>query len=338
METRVPEGGRTPEPQPHPDFTDDHRKRVLAIFEERGLFGPRETAPDASSAFAARVDEYPGTKPFAAPHRRLSPDKREALEQLINEMLADGRIQPSHLPYSAPIVMVRKSNGKWRFCVDYRGLNQGTIADAFPLPHINDVFARVQGAKVMSCIDLASGYHNLAMHPDHRHKTAFVSPEGLWEWTVLPLGVTNGPAQFSRFMTHVTHGLLRVMFYLDDLLVASTSVEQHMSDLVALADRLASHNLLVNRDKLQLGLQGAHVLGHTLSRIGCTSPLTSKPGFASSQIRPLVKNCSAYLVSALTSARGYPTLPRSPNHLRQPVPAKAPLNGQTRCAKPSTSL
>jgi hypothetical protein len=160
--------------------------------------------------------------------------------------------------------MVRKSNGKWRFCVDYRGLNQGTIADAFPLPHINDVLARVQGAKVMSCIDLASGYHNLAMHPDHRHKTAFVSPEGLWEWTVLPFGVTNGPAQFSRFMTHVTHGLPRVVFYLDDLLVASTSVEQHMSDLAALADRLASHNLLVNRDKLQLGLQGAHVLGHTL--------------------------------------------------------------------------
>jgi len=65
--------------------------------------------------------------------------------------------------------MVRKSNGKWRFCIDYRGLNQGTIADAFraPLPHINDVLARVQGAKVMSCIDFASGYHNLAMHPDH---------------------------------------------------------------------------------------------------------------------------------------------------------------------------
>ena len=178
---KAPEGTRTPEPQPHPHFTDDHRKRVLAIFEEQGLFGPRTTAPDPGSTFAARVDEYPGAKPFAAPHRRLSPDKREALEQLINEMLADGRIQPSRSPYSAPIVMVRKSNGKWRFCVDYRGLNQNTIADAFPLPHINDVLARVQGSKVMSCIDLASGYHNLAMHPDHRHgRLVGVDRTSLW--------------------------------------------------------------------------------------------------------------------------------------------------------------
>lgn len=260
----APPGTATPEPQPHPGFTDDHYRRMIAIFEERGLFGPRKTRPNPDSEYAARIQIHPDSTATRYPHRRLSPDKREALELLIEEMLEDGRIVPSASPYSAPIVMVRKANGKWRFCVDYRGVNQNTIADAFPLPHINDVLAKVQGATVVSCIDLADGYHNLAMHPGDRHKTAFVSPTGLYEWTVLPFGLTNAPAQFSRFMANVTKGLPHVVFYIDDLAVASTSIEEHMSDLVALADRLAEHGLIINRSKLQLGLDGAHILGHTL--------------------------------------------------------------------------
>jgi hypothetical protein len=239
---------------------------VVQGFENFGLFGPRTRAPDSASPFAARITEYPDTKPAARLYNRLSSDKRAELELQLAKMQQDGRIVPSTSPYSAPVVMVRKANGKWRFCVDYRGLNQNTIPDAFPLPHVDDVIAQLHGATILSCIDLSDGYHNLAMHPDDRHKTAFVSPTGLIEWTVLPFGVTNGPAQFSRFMANVTDGLPHVVFYLDDLFVASTSVDEHIDDLMALGGRLAANGLLVNRAKLQLGMEGGHILGHTLIR------------------------------------------------------------------------
>jgi len=205
-------------------------------------------------------------------------------------------------------------------------------SDAFPLPHVDDVIARLYGATILSCIDLSDGYHNLAMHPDDRHKTAFVPPTGLFEWTVLLLGVTNGPAQFSRFMANVTDGLPHVVFYLDDLFVASTSVDEHIDDLMALGGRLAADGLLVNRAKLQLGMEGGLILGHTLIRSRLYISPDKQARLASElQTLSIERMPSDCWNSATTSARGYPTSPtlRSPTRQRPQgaVPARGHRQG-----------
>jgi hypothetical protein len=106
------------------------------------------------------------------------------------------RILPSASPYGAPILFAKKKDGKLRMCIDYRALNKNTVADSYPLPRIDELLARLRGAKVFSKLDLRDGYHQVQMAPGDRSKTAFCTRYGQFEWTVMPFGLCNAPSTF----------------------------------------------------------------------------------------------------------------------------------------------
>ncbi|CAI5678540.1 unnamed protein product [Oreochromis niloticus] len=166
------------------------------------------------------------------PHR-LPLAKRQAAEELIKEMAANGVIEPSDSPWAAPVVMVRKKTGGWRPCVDYRRLNAVTRKDSYPLPRIDDALDYIAGSSWFSSLDLRSGYWQVELAAEARPKTAFTIGQGLWQFRVMPFGLCNAPATFERLMERVLKDIprARCVVYLDDLLTHAKDFEQAVANL-----------------------------------------------------------------------------------------------------------
>ncbi|MCO5566369.1 hypothetical protein L7F22_020046 [Adiantum nelumboides] len=146
------------------------------------------------------IDLIPGSVAPNKPPYRVSAAQQEKIMTQVNELLQKGHIQPSSSPFCSPVLLVQKKDGSWRMCIDYRALNKITVKNKFPIPHIDDVLDRLQGASFFSGIDLKSGYHQIRVNPADVPKTAFRTNFGLYEFLVMPLGLTNAPATFNRMM------------------------------------------------------------------------------------------------------------------------------------------
>ena len=144
-----------------------------------------------------------GSKPSYWPPYRLGPTEQDELEEQIRDLLAQGFICPSCSPFGAPILFVLKKDGRWRMCVDYRALNKQMVKDCYPLPRIDLLLDRLGQARVFSKLDLAQGYHQIAMANDSVEKTAFCTNLGQWEYFVMPFGLCNAPNTFQRLMNEV---------------------------------------------------------------------------------------------------------------------------------------
>ncbi len=144
-------------------------------------------------------------------------------------MIEEDVVSPSTSPWSSPVVLIKKKNGDLRFCIDYRRLNAVTQKDVYPLPRIDDVLGRLSGAKYFSSLDLESGFWQLPVAEEHREKTAFVNPDGLFQFNRLPFGLCGAPPTFQRLMDKVLDGLkwTHCLVYMDDILVFGNSFEQH---------------------------------------------------------------------------------------------------------------
>ena len=191
-------------------------------------------------------------------------------------MLDHGIIEPSSSEWSSPIVLVKKKDGSLRLCVDYRRLNAVSEADPYPMPRIDDLIDNLGGAKFISTLDLTRGYWQVPVSKECQPKTAFVTPFGLYQFTVMPFGLQGAPATFQRLMDRVIQGLGEYSAaYLDDLIVFSHSWTEHLSHLRSVFERLRAAGLTAKAKKCQLGMSQCVYLGHIVGN-GQVSPETSK--------------------------------------------------------------
>ncbi|KAI5626698.1 hypothetical protein C0J50_13742 [Silurus asotus] len=235
-----------------------------------------------SSVFAMEDDELGYTDkvqheihltddvPINQPYRRIPPNQYQEVREHITKLLKSGVIQESMSAYASPVVLVRKTDGSLRLCVDYRKLNAKTRRDAFPLPRIDESFDALRGAQFFSTVDLASGYHQIAVSDRDRAKTAFTTPFGLFEYRRMPFGVCNGPSTFQRLMQAVMSDLIFqvLIVYLDDILLFSQTFEEHLERLEVVLKRLLETGLKVKLTKCRFLQDSVRFLGHQVSAQG----------------------------------------------------------------------
>ena len=209
--------------------------------------------------------------PLRQPYRRQNPAVRREEMTQVQQMLSSSVIRPSNSPWASPVVMVRKKDGSLRFCVDFRQLNAATVKDAHPLPRIDDLLDALHGAKWFSTLDLKSGYWQVPIAEQDKEKTAFRTSSGqLYEFNQVPFGLCNAPATFSRLMDRVLAGLHweTCLFYLDDIIVFSSTWEEHLARLREVFERLRHAKLKLGAPKCTFAAKEVSYLGHRVTEEG----------------------------------------------------------------------
>ena len=202
---------------------------------------------------------------------RTSKMKADIIKEELTKLLNKGLIAPSQSPWSSPVVLMPKKNGKWRLCIDYRRLNELTIKDAYSIPFIEEILFSIGGkVEAISTLDLFSGYHQIPMKKEDVEKTSFTTMFGNYNFLVMPFGLTNAPATFQREMNRIFFPLIgKCMFvYIDDVVIFSPSVEQHLIDLEAVFKVILDNGLKINLEKCQFFKESVEVLGHLLTTNG----------------------------------------------------------------------
>ncbi|GJR44130.1 reverse transcriptase domain-containing protein [Tanacetum coccineum] len=217
-----------------------------------------------------RIDLVPGETPIAKSPYRLAPSEMQELSGQLQELQDKGFIRPSHSPWGAPVLFVKKKDGSLRMCIDYRELNKLTVKNRYPLPRIDDLFDQLQGSCYFSKIDLRSGYHQLRVHEDDIPKMAFRMRYGHFEFTVMPFGLTNAPAIFMDLMNRVCKLYLDkfVIVFIDDILIYSKTKEDHEVHLGLVLELLRKEKLYAKFSKCEFWLQEVHFLGHVVNQNG----------------------------------------------------------------------
>ena len=221
------------------------------------------------------IEVEPGAVPHREGARRMSPEKAERANQEVRSLLALGMIQPSLSPWASGIVMVKKKSGELRFCCDFRPLNEVTIKDAYPLPHIDESLARLGNAKIYTSIDLAWAFWQIPLRKADHHKTAFACELGLFEWRRMPFGLCNASATFQRAIARALQKIVNrkgsmVMAYIDDIVIATETVEDHMARLREIFECLREAGFKMRVAKCDFMKSEIKYLGRVVSAEGVT--------------------------------------------------------------------
>lgn len=212
----------------------------------------------------------PGT-PIKQRYRPRNPAMQAVINQEVEKMLKEDVIEPSNSGWSSPVVLVRKKDGTYRFCVDFRKLNTASDKDAYPLPYITATLDKLRGARYLSTLDLRSGYCQVPLAPSSRPATAFTVPgRGLLQFTVMPFGLHSTPATFQILLDDVLGPELEpnVLVYLDDIVVASRTLEEHLKHLAEVFRRLRAARLRLNPDKCHFCRLSLRYLWHIVDQHG----------------------------------------------------------------------
>ncbi|GJS11874.1 putative reverse transcriptase domain-containing protein [Tanacetum coccineum] len=214
-----------------------------------------------------RIELAPGAIPVAKSPYRLAPSEMEELSGQLKELQDKGFIRPSSSPWGAPVLFVKKKDGSFRMCINYRELNKLTIKNHYPLPRIEDLFDQLQGSQYFSKIDIRSGYHQLRVHENDIPKTAFRTRYGHFEFIIMPFGSTNAPVVFMDLMNRVCRPYLDkfVIVFIDDILIYSKTREEHEEHLGLVLELLKKERLYAKISKCEFWLREVQFLGHVIN-------------------------------------------------------------------------
>ncbi|BHF81360.1 hypothetical protein SprV_0702449000 [Sparganum proliferum] len=249
------------------DVETETLKRMLLGFHD--VFAWDEYTLGRTSCIRHAIET--GTaKPIWQPPRRIPAHLQKEVDTLLDSMLATGVIKPSRSPWASPVTLVPKKDGTIRFCIDYRRLNAVTTRDSFPLPRIECTLDALAGSRWFSTLDLKSGYWQVEVEPADRQKTAFILPQGLYEFETMPFGLCNAAATFQRLMQVVLSHLYprQCLIYLDDVIVFGKTITQHNDNLRAVLLALREAGLTLNPQKCQFLREKVNYLGHEVSPSG----------------------------------------------------------------------
>ena len=235
--------------------------------------------------------------PIAQPPYRTTPEMRGVIDQQTHQMLADGLIGPSKSPYAAPIMLARKKCGGWRYLTDFRKVNAVCTKVVYPLPRIEDSVQRLENPKFFSSLDLTKGFWQIPVHPDDRKFFAFSTESMHLEYLVAPMGAKNSPSYLSSLMQLVLRGLpiQHVISYLDDILVADKTMEEHLLHLDQVLTALGKAGLKLNPAKCSIARESVVCLGHQLSREGISPDPANTEKIRSWKAPDNVKKLRAFL-------------------------------------------
>ena len=252
------------------EVTDDQRTQLYHLLLEFADVFAVNAADFGRTDIARHEIDTGDARPIRQPPRRTPPHFRQEAQEMLKKMLDSDVIKKSNSPWASPVVLIRKKNGSLRYCVDYRKLNAVTRKDAYPLPRIDDTLDTLGNAKWFSTLDLISGYWQVELSKEAQEKTAFSTPEGLFEFKVLPFGLSNAPATFQRLMDLVLSGLQwsACLVYMDDIIVYGNTFSAHLHNLAAVFARLRQAGLKLQSQKCFLLQKEVSYLGHVVSERG----------------------------------------------------------------------
>ncbi|GJW04405.1 putative reverse transcriptase domain-containing protein [Tanacetum coccineum] len=217
-----------------------------------------------------RLEDVPIVQDYPEAPYRLAPSEMKELSEQLKELSDKGFIRPSSSPWGAPVLFVKKKDGSFRMCIDYRELNKLTVKNRYPLPRIDDLFDQLQGSSVYSKIDLRSGYHQLRVREEDIPKTAFRTRYGHYEFQVMPFGLTNAPAVFMDLMNRVCKPYLDkfVIVFIDDILIYSKNKKEHEEHLKQILELLKKEELYAKFSKCEFWIPKVQFLGHVIDSKG----------------------------------------------------------------------
>ena len=209
----------------------------------------------------------PGVQPIKQKERRIAYHYKIEFEQMMKDMLEAGRIRESRSAWASPLRLLKKKDGTLRTTIDYKLVNNVIEKEIYPIPMIDDIFSRLAKAKYFTVLDLTSGYYQVPLDPNSSKYTAFICYLRLFEYLVLPMGITNATSTFQRMMNKVLNGLLYKIceVYLDDIIIYSNTLEEHINHVKQVIDRLKEYNLKIKISKCKIAQESVEYLSHIIS-------------------------------------------------------------------------
>ena len=242
------------------------------LLQNRDIFSTSLADIGKTNLYQHRIETLPGAPPVRTQFYRQPPHLKAETDRQVNEMLQQGIVQQSTSLYNSPVVLVRKKDNTWRFAVDYRKLNKITVPISHPIPRLEDVFDAIgeSHASFFSILDLNSAYFQIELDPETRHKSGFVTHDGVYEFLRMPLGLRNAPMSFQMLMSQVLKGLnwKFVLCYIDDILVFSPNFTEHLEHLGEVFQRLREANLTLKPSKCSFAVDKVIYLGHVITKEG----------------------------------------------------------------------